>query len=436
MTCANIIRGSLAGATSLFLLLAAGCQRDAVTQAEGLSVEDGLTLTLSGMITDVNTIGSYLSNVSFYIFETDGSYSGELVMKTSGTDSEGITTYTGTVPTGTWDVVIATEKSSLTRPSGNIGTAVMYTMPGNSVTSCPEIFYGRVQDVEIQADQTTEKSTSLARNLARIFVRVQDNARIVSRENTVSVQLQNVPSTLTWAGTLYPDAESPVTINLPETDFTTEWQSTDDYDWLGDLEFIIPADREITDGYDTDLHRMTIQLKYVRWLNGEEEVVSVPVTYTPRANDQVLYNLKVSGISVDSVQVDVTVLDWSVEDTQTDVVESASAFSCIVLPRDGAREVALMDVYKELEGVMSQDDEVTAAVISDPRNAVAEVAIVNRGDSWPHSVLKVSSSVLNEGEATVGIYTNNTLRWRWHVIVSDTQSSCEETGHENGMPQS
>ncbi len=430
---------------ALLLLLAAGCKTEMdVNDTTGVTT-NSFSVVFSN-ITDEGTINSYLSDIVFQVFNQDSTYKSVLPMANLGMNDSKVT-YRGTLEEGTWHVVMATKRAELTTPvyGTSMSQMTMYTM-ASSETSCPEIFYELLEDVEITANDTTRESASMVRNMSRVFVRLTDKYEVVDQDNSVTIQLKEVPSTISWAGTILPDVSNPTTIDL-NAQTLTSWSTDGSSQKYVEQEYILPAHRpsdfDQATPVDTLVHRMTIAVSYREASGGVSMSKEVVVPIVPRYNGQILYNLIPIGTKV---EVTATLLDWDVADDQEETLSTASNFSCIVLPTNGAREVAIADVYKEwnlengskydASNPMSQTEEVTAAVISEESSGLLSVSVVNRAGSWPHAMLKVQSAGV-EGSGTVGIRlsSDTDYRWKWHVVVSDEATNCTVAGHENGMPQ-
>ncbi|MGL5787582.1 MAG: FimB/Mfa2 family fimbrial subunit, partial [Bacteroidales bacterium] len=79
-------------------------------------------------------------------------------------------------------------------------------LSGNDMNSVPELRTGFIQAQRIVADQTNECSETilLARNVAMVKVLIDDAAGL-DVNGLHTFELKNVPTTINWAGGLYPD---------------------------------------------------------------------------------------------------------------------------------------------------------------------------------------------------------------------------------------
>ena len=74
---------------------------------------------------------------------------------------------------------------------------------------------------------------SLARNMSQVYVRILDKDNIVNASKPITVQLTEVPSTVSWAGNILPDKtkpelrEEPIVLTIPATETWTDSLSTD-----------------------------------------------------------------------------------------------------------------------------------------------------------------------------------------------------------------
>ncbi len=437
----KIAEYGLALSAFFMLMLSTACQGDDINVDDTVELSQ-LSVTLASTITDTDEIESLVSDLAFYLFTQDENFRQKLIMTAGDIDAVNSTVkYTGTAPTGTWNVVVVNNNDELTQPSGNMSSSVMYTMNADHANyPCPEIFYGMLEDVVIIADQTTTDDAELKRNVSRVYVRLSDVNNMVSKTSNVTVQLKDVPSTMTWDGKIYPNVSSPTAINLNSSTLTS-WVDNTTYQYT-EQEYIIPAHRGENDN-DTLQHKMKIYISYYdnhsNLIEHEVEVPKVPV-----CNGQIRYNLIPSGIGV---TITATLLDWYVEDEQNEYIANLSEFECIVVPWDGVREVPIEGVYQQwnnyggyyYDGTIQMDTstEVVADVISG--NNYISVDIVNRTDSWPRAVLKVTTpeqGSASTAEGIVGIRlstdASGTYRWKWHVIVdADGTTTC--TQHTGGL---
>ena len=384
-----------------------------------------------------------------------GTFSHEVILKRDGN------VYTGMMRTGNWGLAAVSPRSDLLPLPGagaEMTSTPMYRMPEDE-TSCPEIFFGSVTLPEIEADKDAKADMSLARNMSQVYVRILDKDDIVDRSKSVTVELHEVPSTVSWAGNILPGKtnptlrEAPIELTIPAGEQWTDSLSTDGTSFkMSSMNHhtIIPAHRGSdfwnADGTMNDKpadileHKMKIALTYTdRW--GAEQIIEAKaVPEVPRCNGRIVYNLIPVPKSSD-VEIVTELLPWNVEDTQTEIVKrKLNAANCVVVAPGRAAEFSVEDVFQtwnlehnaELGGKMDQNTQLIAEVLSGGDLISAEVVNpMGNGATGAHHSVRVKAANPNvTGEATVGLKLQGDqgYRWIWHVhVTSDPQAHTD--GH-------
>ena len=376
-----------------------GCAKDPVGAEGPTGGENRFTLTFAGQTAATLTVDqteTVYAGMRFTAYlpagwpdarPGSGTFSHEVILKRDGN------VYTGMMRTGTWGLAAVSPRSDLLPLPGagaDMTETPMYQMPEDA-TSCPEIFFGSVTLPEIVADQDAKADMSLARNMSQVYVRILDKDDIVDRSKPVTVELHDVPSTVSWAGNILPNTttpelrKAPIVLTIPDTEQWTDSLSTDGTSFkmssMGH-HTVIPAHRGSdfwnADGTMNDKpadileHKMKIALTYTdRW--GAEQIIEAKaVPEVPRCNGRIVYNLIPVPKSSD-VEIVTELLPWNVEDTQTETVKrKLNAANCVVVAPGRAAEFSVEDVFQtwnlehnaELGGKMDQNTQLIAEVIS------------------------------------------------------------------------
>ena len=446
-----------------------GCAKDPVGAEGPTGGENRFTLTFAGRTTaalPADQTETVYAGMRFAAYRSPytqsgnlsgaGTFSHEVILKRDGN------VYTGMMRTGNWGLAAVSPRSDLLPLPGagaDMTETPMYRMPEDA-TTCPEIFFGSVTLPEIEADKDAKADMSLARNMSQVYVRILDKDNIVNASKPITVQLTEVPSTVSWAGNILPDKtkpelrEEPIVLTIPATETWTDSLSTDNKPLFKMSSMghhtIIPAHRGNdfwnADGTVNDKpadileHKMKISLTYTDKWGAEQTIEAKEVPEVPRCNGRIVYNLIPVPKSTDVVIV-TELLPWNVEDTQTETVKrKLNAANCVVVAPGRAAEFSVEDVFQtwnlehstELGGKMAQDQTLVAEVISGSDLISAEVVNpMGNGATGAHHSVRVKAANPNiTGEATVGLKLQGDqgYRWIWHVhVTSDPQAHTD--GH-------
>ena len=445
-----------------------GCAKDPVGAEGPTGGENRFTLTFAGRTTaalPADQTETVYAGMRFAAYRSPytqsgnlsgaGTFSHEVILKRDGN------VYTGMMRTGNWGLAAVSPRSDLLPLPGagaDMTETPMYRMPEDA-TTCPEIFFGSVTLPEIEADKDAKADMSLARNMSQVYVRILDKDSIVNASKPITVQLTEVPSTVSWAGNILPNTttpelrKAPIVLTIPDTETWRDSLSTDNkplFKMSSMNHTVIPAHRGSDFWKDdgtmndnpTDIleHKMKIALTYTdRW--GAEQIIEAKaVPEVPRCNGRIVYNLIPVPKSSD-VEIVTELLPWNVEDTQTETVKrKLNAANCVVVAPGRAAEFSVEDVFQtwnlehnaELGGKMDQAAQLVAEVISGSDLISAEVVNpMGNGATGAHHSVRVKAANPNiTGEATVGLKLQGDqgYRWIWHVhVTSDPQAHTD--GH-------
>ena len=440
-----------------------GCAKDPVGAEGPTGGENRFTLTFAGRTTaalPADQTETVYAGMRFAAYRSPytqsgnlsgaGTFSHEVILKRDGN------VYTGMMRTGNWGLAAVSPRSDLLPLPGagaDMTETPMYRMPADA-TTCPEIFFGSVTLPEIEADKDAKADMSLARNMSQVYVRILDKDSIVNASKPITVQLTEVPSTVSWAGNILPNTttpelrKAPIVLTIPDTETWRDSLSTDNkplFKMSSMNHTVIPAHRGSDFWKDdgtmndnpTDIleHKMKIALTYTdRW--GAEQIIEAKaVPEVPRCNGRIVYNLIPVPKSSD-VEIVTELLPWNVEDTQTETVKrKLNAANCVVVAPGRAAEFSVEDVFQtwnlehnaELGGKMDQAAQLVAEVISGSDLISAEVVNpMGNGATGAHHSVRVKAANPNiTGEATVGLKLQGDqgYRWIWHVHVTSDQQA-------------
>ncbi len=282
----------------------------------------------------------FVPNTSIYMFDAGNLF----VEKKLNVTREGNKLSTN-VAVGTWNIVLLTcdqniqGNISIPSPKSPMDSAPMWqtkpTSDGNFLSQTPsELRYGLLQDVTIEPEKVTEKSTLLYRNVAKVQVILKDydgfDEITPSNQAMAYAELLEVPTTLAWNGQLYPNGNSPIVSDKPmRENFTFDNEAVADT-----LNFIIPAHRghdafKIENGIlvhnpaPTDTTTHTLKLRVSMPLGGEayfgrsEEGIEIPIV--PKVNS--IMQVTVTFYGKTSLDIKIGVKEWEDWIIQEEVFE-------------------------------------------------------------------------------------------------------------------
>lgn len=447
---------------AVLLSLSAGlgsCAKDPAGADGPTGGENRFTLTFASQTTEEQTgdqaqAKAIYAGMRFAAYQLgSGTFSHEVVLKRAGN------VYTGMMRIGTWGLAAVTpgnETLPLPGAGADMTETPMYRMPEN-VERCPEIFFNSVTLPEIIENQDTKTEMALARNMSQVYVRIADKHGIVKPGTEAMVSLTEVPSTISWAGTILRDKvtnkpilrTAPIVLTIPDTETWRDSLSTD-----GNILFkmssmdhhtVIPAHRGsdfwkedgTVNDKPTDIleHKMKISLTYTDKWDAKITIDATAVPEMPRCNGRIVYNLIPQPKSTDVV-IETELLPWNVEESQTEIVKrNLNAANCVVVAPGTAAEFSVEDVFQawnwehseELGGKMDQAAQLVAEVLSGTDLISAEVVNpMGSGATGAHRAVLVKAAKTDvTGEATVGLKLQNDqgYRWIWHVHVTKEQQA-------------
>lgn len=191
-----------------------------------------------------------------------------------------------------------------------------------------ELFTRRIDDLEtIIVDGDHTKSTAISRNVAMIKIYFDKTPGIdLLAEHTV--ELSNVPSTISWAGTLLPDKNNPTIVATPlKRKLTFTADATDPtLSASNEVLFIIPAHRGSdfwnSDGLsinmnsrDTTTKKLTVSVN-LKLSSGAEFVATKDIPIVARCNGILNTTLR---IDKTDVEIETNVKPWGTESVNGDL---------------------------------------------------------------------------------------------------------------------
>ena len=258
----------------------------------------------------------YMDNMRVYLFDGDNrnNAEGQYYMKLLNMiklNNE----LKANVEVGLWDLgLISCEDNPLTelkepvRGSAPKDVLMWRTLPvNNNLPDTPEIQTVLIKGVNIQAETTKEIGATLTRHVGMVRVVLEDGVGF--RTGTEhSVYLKNVPTSLSWGGSLYPGRDNPEhSGNIPMTKGMTLTDAGSGHQKSNEVNFIVPTHKSTFDG-DVTTHKMTLGVKFTT-LGGtlfeKEAVISDP----PQDNKILLVKVTAKG----GVEVKTEIADWELE---------------------------------------------------------------------------------------------------------------------------
>lgn len=275
------------------------------------------------------------------------------------------------MPADTWDFVL------LSAETGDLGAAIipavgslrqsakMWECPSanGKLLSAPEIITARTGEITVTAGGYHTAGVSMVRNVAMIRIAIAEAAGL-KVDGTHKVSLLDVPTSLTWAGGLYPNQTSPDVSSLPMESAAVISDGAGDSQYSDQMTFLVPAhqgsDFLSANPQDTTTHYLTIQVDLEQESNNRLIKTAV-LPLVPKANKILDVKLSVKG----QMNVDATILDWKEVDVKGDIVRTTlnvSKTNCAMPWRD--------TVYVESNAVFTTSvaaDWLTATKLDDHR---------------------------------------------------------------------
>jgi hypothetical protein len=360
----NVLRGIAAAVLVLFFAgsIFFSCSRD--TAEPSVLLNENVEFNLTGMIP------AAVDNTQVYLFKGDEpnhSAFARRVSSISRTEDNRLNMF---VPVGTWDVaLVATNDGNgmdrLIQPVEGMqrdGQKMFELKPiGGVLYSAPEFLTADIERQIIEPDRRHEAETSFSRNVALIRFVIQQPRGFDTSSDQHHISIGNIPSTLDWAGRLYPDADHPATCGENRMEGRFHIEDAGGGSQRSDtVSFIVPAHKGATQA-DTTTHKLNVAVSLALEGNDRyttEEPVTIPVV--PKANKILLVRLLVDG----ELTVESDILPW-VDETP---------FTAEIANPDSQ-----LKVDKTLLNLRPENDNMIATALS---SGVSVRPGVEPGDDW------------------------------------------------------
>lgn len=291
----------------LLPLLAFSCSDMDTEQGVGRSGQPNLTFNMTRASQDI------INNTEVYQFETNWNFKQRILGVSPGTDKLSME-----MAAGSWNLALVTADTDISSRiispvNGQARTGKLWETQsqGGELPSMPELRTSYIDHVNITANQpNTAGPAVLFRNVALVKV-VIDKTRGLDESGTHSFELKDVPTTLNWAGGLYPNKDNPdVSVYPMKGAFTIKAKQGEvgiqDSDTLN---FIIPAHKGtdyIGAHNDTTTHTLKLSVDLACLGGTRFQKADVEIPRVPRVNGILLVKLSMIG----QLEVDAEILDW------------------------------------------------------------------------------------------------------------------------------
>lgn len=258
----------------------------------------------------------YMDNMRVFLFDGDnrnsaeGQYYMELLNITRTGDI-----LSANVEVGLWDLcLVSCENNPLAglvspvRGSAPKDILMWKTLPvSGALPDIPEIRTTVIDDVNIQAGVAHAVGASLTRHVGMVRIVLEDGVGFRTGTDH-SVYLKDVPTSLSWGGSLYPGRDNPDhSGNIPMTKGMTLTDAGSGHQKSDEVNFIVPTHKSTYVG-DVTTHRMTLGVKFTT-LGGtlfeKEAIINDP----PQDNKILLVKVTAKG----GVEVKTEIVDWDLE---------------------------------------------------------------------------------------------------------------------------
>ncbi|WP_165043584.1 FimB/Mfa2 family fimbrial subunit [Dysgonomonas sp. ZJ709] len=226
-----------------------------------------------------------------------------------------------TTAVGKWNFVLVAcsemdIRSRLTPPTASFirsNTPMWVTQPsGGILPDVPEIRVATINGITITEDTYETAEAILERNVAKVRVVLADGVGFKTGAGTVS--LKNVPTSLSWDGSLFPNKNTPtVGVPMTKTFAISNSPSISGHQVSDTIDFIIPAHKS-TSASDFSTHLITVQVN-LKTAGSTDFIKEVVVPIPPKNNKILLVSLTAKG----GVEVKVDVKDWATVVSNEDV---------------------------------------------------------------------------------------------------------------------
>ena len=314
------------GGFCLLAALASGCTDDRNASGGRNEGETALTFSMT------RASASIVNNTQVYLFDGEGSASGQFRMKVPDVSYEA-DRLSMSIAAGTWNLALLSAdtdiNSRIISPVRGHDCASLKmwesASSGGSLSSMPELRTAFITGQPVVAGQETQASgtTLLSRNVALVKVVIADGGGL-DVSGMHHFRLTDVPTTLNWKGGLYPSKDAPVVSPDAMTgSFVISNHPTQPGHQVSDtLRFIIPAHKG-TDylnpsPVDTTTHHLKLSVDLA--LDGGTRFMKNEVTIprVPRVNGILLVRLTVGG----KLDVSTEILDWVDAEVNADLSQT------------------------------------------------------------------------------------------------------------------
>lgn len=277
---------------------------------------------------------SQMANTHVYVFNGEYSDRGKFVYQVPGIS----TTPTGismVMRAGKWDMVlINADQSTLgqlkqpNRAAGNtMSNSPMWETKAVAgiLPSAPEIMTARIEEQTIVADQNANAVASMTRNVAMVKVVINDAGGLSDGYDNHIVSLGNVPTTLSWAGGLLPNKNTPaVSASSMRGELRVSTNPLNPSSQISDtLTFIVPAhqgtDFLSSNPTDTTTNKLKLSVDFGVPGGGRYQKSNVTVPFTPKANKIMVINLLVKA----QLSVECQLFDWVDKTVNADISQTS-----------------------------------------------------------------------------------------------------------------
>lgn len=314
------------GSFCLLVALAFGCADDRNATNGRNEGETALTFSMTRASTSV------INNTQVYLFDGEGSASGQFRMKIPDVSYEA-DRLSMSIAAGTWNLALLSAdtdiNSRIISPIRGHDCASLKmwesTPSGGSLPSMPELRTAFITGQPVVAGTETQVSgtTLLSRNVAMVKVVIVD-AGGLDVSGAHRFRLTDVPTTLNWKGGLYPDKDNPtVSPNAMTGSFAISNHPTQSGHQVSDtLRFVIPAHKgtDYLNPSPTDTTTHHLKLSVDLALDGGARFTKneVVIPRVPRVNGILLVRLMVGG----KLEVSTEILDWVDTEVKADLSQT------------------------------------------------------------------------------------------------------------------
>lgn len=294
----------------IFILAFLYCSCD---DSSGWSGESSSSRELLLSFDAVSRSSAVSDNTDVYVFNSSNLFHHKVLNVVRTSES-----MTMNMPAGTWNLVfvgcleqdirqqLISPNTSAERP--NLPMWRTTSKGDGTFPDAPEIRTALIDNLSITANTNQTATASLERNVAKIRVILDDGVGFaIGSDNTVS--LKEVPTALSWDGSLYPNKDNPAVGSMSDKQITLV-SFTDKPGHVkseSPVEFIIPAHKSKSSG-DVSTHKMKLAVKFKTLSSGTYFSKIVEVQTIPQCNQIVELHLTAKG----GIEIEVKVAEWEI----------------------------------------------------------------------------------------------------------------------------